>query len=211
MEVNDHETGNVDFSGNIASNSGRRHQRPERQLGYSALFRREPDAQHRDRGGRQSRQQYGGTVTFDAPAAAGSTSPRPAPASTPPAAARCNVIDPTGATSNTHYHRRPALRSTSPTRTSAPSDLTFQSISAGTGAGSAGVGISLDQHRHRWRPERHRHRTRPGSGGTIQHKTGADGSTTSGIGIYLNNTSEVSLNNMQPERFRQSRNLRPVG
>ncbi|MDR3406765.1 MAG: inverse autotransporter beta domain-containing protein [Chthoniobacter sp.] len=32
-----------------------------------------------------------------------------------------------------------------------------------------------------------------GTGGTISGKTGADGSTTSGIGIYLNNTRNVSL------------------
>ena len=31
------------------------------------------------------------------------------------------------------------------------------------------------------------------SGGTISGKTGADGSTTSGIGIYLNSTPNVSL------------------
>jgi large repetitive protein len=39
-----------------------------------------------------------------------------------------------------------------------------------------------------------------GSGGTIQHKTGADG-TTDGIGIYLNNTSSVSLARMQLNDF----------
>lgn len=36
-----------------------------------------------------------------------------------------------------------------------------------------------------------------GSGGTIANKTGADGSTSTGIGIYLNNTSNVSLSRMQ--------------
>ena len=40
-----------------------------------------------------------------------------------------------------------------------------------------------------------------GSGGTIQHKTGPDGSTTQGIGIYLNNTSGVSLSWMQLNDF----------
>ena len=40
-----------------------------------------------------------------------------------------------------------------------------------------------------------------GSGGTIQHKTGADGGTTQGIGIYLNNTSSVSLTRMQLNDF----------
>ena len=41
----------------------------------------------------------------------------------------------------------------------------------------------------------------PGSGGTIQHKTGADSSTTSGIGIYLNSTSDVQLAGMQLNDF----------
>ncbi len=35
-----------------------------------------------------------------------------------------------------------------------------------------------------------------GSGGTIANKTGADGSTTQGSGIYIDNTSNVSLANM---------------
>jgi VCBS repeat-containing protein len=77
---------------------------------------------------------------------------------------------------------------------------TFESISAGTAVGTAGVGISLVN-------------TgtaggltvtgtgAAGSGGTIEHKTGAEGSTTGGIGIYLNNTSGVSLNNMQLNDF----------
>jgi hypothetical protein len=83
------------------------------------------------------------------------------------------------------------------------SGLTFRSIDAGTGAGSAGVGISLDT-------------TgttggngglsvtgtgSAGSGGTIQHKTGANGSTTAGIGIYLNRTRNASFNWMQLNDF----------
>ena len=40
-----------------------------------------------------------------------------------------------------------------------------------------------------------------GSGGTIANKTGADGSTTTGIGIYLNNTSNVILRRMQLNDF----------
>src|SRR6266404_1064576 len=80
------------------------------------------------------------------------------------------------------------------------SNITFRSITAGTGAGSAGNGIVLDA---------------TGSsgglvvtgnsgaatGGTIQHKTGADGSTAGGIGIYLNSTSNVSLTQMQLNDF----------
>ena len=41
----------------------------------------------------------------------------------------------------------------------------------------------------------------PGSGGTIANKTGSDGSTTTGIGIYLNSTSDVNLSWMQLNDF----------
>jgi len=40
-----------------------------------------------------------------------------------------------------------------------------------------------------------------GSGGAISNKTGSDGSTTTGIGIYLNNTRGVSLSRMQLNDF----------
>ena len=40
-----------------------------------------------------------------------------------------------------------------------------------------------------------------GSGGTIQNKTGANGSTTDGTGIFLNATSGVSLDRMQLNDF----------
>ena len=82
-------------------------------------------------------------------------------------------------------------------------NLEFRSITAGTGAGSSGVGISLDT-------------TgtaagngglkvagtgSAGSGGTIQHKTGANASTTAGIGIYLNKTKAASFTRMQLNDF----------
>jgi hypothetical protein len=83
--------------------------------------------------------------------------------------------------------------------------LTFRSISAGTAAPSAGVGIVLDNtgatagltvvgNGVQLSP----------SGGTIQHKTGPDGSTTDGIGVYLNSTRNVSLNWMQLNDFDNS-------
>ena len=80
------------------------------------------------------------------------------------------------------------------------SDVTFQSISAGTGSNSAGNGITLDN----TGANGGLHITgtgSAGSGGTIQHKSGADGSNTSGIGIYLNNTYDVQLNRMQLNHF----------
>jgi VCBS repeat-containing protein len=40
-----------------------------------------------------------------------------------------------------------------------------------------------------------------GSGGTIANKSGADGQTNTGIGIYLNNTANVQLANMQLNDF----------
>jgi hypothetical protein len=79
-------------------------------------------------------------------------------------------------------------------------DLTFEAISAGTGAGSAGVGINLVN----TGSTGGLHVTgtgTPGSGGTIQHKTGADGSTTGGIGVFLQNTADVQLARMQLNDF----------
>jgi hypothetical protein len=79
-------------------------------------------------------------------------------------------------------------------------DMTFRSIDAGTGAGSAGVGISLDT----TGTAGGLHVTgtgSAGSGGTIQNKTGGDGSTTGGIGIYLNSTSDVQLDRMSLHDF----------
>src|SRR5690606_23175843 len=38
--------------------------------------------------------------------------------------------------------------------------------------------------------------TTQGSGGTIQSKTGGDGATTTGIGMYFEGTSNISLTNM---------------
>jgi hypothetical protein len=77
------------------------------------------------------------------------------------------------------------------------SNVTFQDISSNGGSangiildttGSAGglhvTGVSA-----------------AGSGGTIANKSGADGSTTQGTGIYLNNTSDVELNHMQLNNF----------
>ena len=40
-----------------------------------------------------------------------------------------------------------------------------------------------------------------GTGGTIANKTGGDGSTTAGIGIYLNNAQNINLNDMQLNDF----------
>ena len=97
------------------------------------------------------------------------------------------------------------------------SGLTFQAINAGTSTGSSGDGIVLDTTGSSGgltvtgnssgacggfvsgsTPSLSV--TAPNSadctGGVIQDKTGSDGSTTSGIGIYLNNTAMVSLNRM---------------
>jgi VCBS repeat-containing protein len=97
------------------------------------------------------------------------------------------------------------------------SGLTFRSINAGTSSGSPGVGINLDNTGSSGGLTVTGNTagacggsvtgTTPGlsvtspdsadcSGGEIQHKTGSDGSTASGIGIYLNNTGPVSLTRM---------------
>jgi hypothetical protein len=79
-------------------------------------------------------------------------------------------------------------------------NLTFRSISAGTAAGSAGNGVVIDTTGSSGGLKIVGNGT-PASGGTIQHKTGADSSTTAGIGIYLNSTSNVVLDRMQLNNF----------
>ncbi|MFO1495720.1 MAG: Ig-like domain-containing protein [Lysobacterales bacterium] len=84
--------------------------------------------------------------------------------------------------------------------TIAAAGLTFQRINSGAGAN---VGISLDTTGNLGGLTV----TGTGaaaSGGTISGKTGADGSTTSGIGIYLNSTSNVSLARLQLNTFDNS-------
>jgi large repetitive protein len=81
--------------------------------------------------------------------------------------------------------------------------LTFRSIAAGTTVGSTGNGIILD---NTGTAAANGGVTvtgtgAAGSGGTIQHKTGADGSLTTGIGIYLNNTKNTSLSWMRLNDF----------
>ena len=85
--------------------------------------------------------------------------------------------------------------------TIASAGLTFQSISAGSTTASNGVGISLVSTGTAGGLVVTGVSTIAGSGGTIQHKTGTDGSTTSGLGIYLSNTNSVSLSNMQLNDF----------
>ena len=65
-----------------------------------------------------------------------------------------------------------------------------------TAAGTAGVGISLDTTGSSGGLTVTGNGT-AGSGGTIRNKTGANGSTSGGIGVYLNNTAQVSLTRMQ--------------
>jgi hypothetical protein len=76
-------------------------------------------------------------------------------------------------------------------------DLTFQTISSN---GGSATGIILDT----TGSAGGLHVTGTGtaaSGGTIANKTGADGSTTTGVGIYLNNTADLQLANMQLNDF----------
>lgn len=80
------------------------------------------------------------------------------------------------------------------------SGLTFQSIRAGTISNTAGAGIILDTTGTLGGLTVTGVGTTAGSGGTIERKTGANG-TSSGVGIYLNNTNNVSLANMQLNDF----------
>jgi Bacterial Ig domain/Cadherin domain len=77
------------------------------------------------------------------------------------------------------------------------SGLTFQSISSN---GGSNTGIILDTTGNNGGLTVTGTGT-AGSGGTIANKTGADGSTTTGVGIYLNSTRNVSLSRMQLNGF----------
>ncbi|WP_395446292.1 inverse autotransporter beta domain-containing protein (plasmid) [Aminobacter sp. UC22_36] len=79
-------------------------------------------------------------------------------------------------------------------------DVTFQSI---TSSGGSATGIIVDT----TGALGGLHVTgtgAAGSGGTIANKTGADGATTTGNGIYLNNTTDVRLDRMQLNDFNNS-------
>ncbi|MFP4074455.1 MAG: hypothetical protein ACLFVZ_10495, partial [Actinomycetota bacterium] len=78
--------------------------------------------------------------------------------------------------------------------------LLFESISAGTGSGTAGTGIILDTTGTSGGLTVTGDGSTAGSGGTIRNKTGDDGST-SGIGVFMNDTGDVSLSFMQLNDF----------
>ncbi|WP_223787874.1 beta strand repeat-containing protein [Marinicella meishanensis] len=80
-------------------------------------------------------------------------------------------------------------------------NLTFQRVNAGTAAGTAGVGINLINTGAAGGLVVTGVGSTAGSGGLIRTKTGADVSTTAGIGIHLNNTQNVTLRNMQLNDF----------
>jgi hypothetical protein len=77
-------------------------------------------------------------------------------------------------------------------------NLTFKSISS---SGGSANGIILDTTGSSGGLHVTGTGTTAGSGGTIASKTGADGSTTQGSGIYLNNTHDVQLANMNLHDF----------
>lgn len=81
--------------------------------------------------------------------------------------------------------------------------LTFRSITAGTSTYSAGVAVILD---HTGVAGANGGLSVVGngaanSGGRLRRKSGADGSTTSGVGIYLNATKAPAFNRMQMDDF----------
>ncbi|TDR22421.1 beta strand repeat-containing protein [Marinicella litoralis] len=81
------------------------------------------------------------------------------------------------------------------------SNLVFLSVSAGTTTNSAGAGINLNTTGTSGGLMITGTGTTAGSGGTIRNKSGANGNNSEGIGITLNNTSNVQLSNMQLNDF----------
>jgi len=80
------------------------------------------------------------------------------------------------------------------------SGLNFQSISAGIGSGSSGTGILLNNTGTSGGLTVTGDGSTAGSGGTIQRKAGSNGSE-NGVGIWLNQTQDVSLSFMQLNDF----------
>jgi len=78
--------------------------------------------------------------------------------------------------------------------------LTFRSVSSGSASNSTSNGIILNT-TGTTAGLTITGNGSAGSGGTIQHKTGADNSTTQGSGIFLSSTSGVSLTRMQLNDF----------
>ena len=81
------------------------------------------------------------------------------------------------------------------------SNVTFHDISAGTASNSSATGIILDTTGSLGGLHVTGTGTTADSGGIIQNKTGTDGSTSTGIGVYLNSTSDVQLANMHLHDF----------
>ncbi|HEY5067724.1 MAG TPA: DUF4347 domain-containing protein [Xanthobacteraceae bacterium] len=77
------------------------------------------------------------------------------------------------------------------------SGITFKSISSGTGGSASNDGIILDNTGSSGGLTITGDGSTAGSGGTIEDKTGTTGGVTNGVGIYLNNTADVSLAYMQ--------------
>jgi hypothetical protein len=87
------------------------------------------------------------------------------------------------------------------------SNITFKSISSGSGSNSSATGIILDTTGSSGGLHVTGTGTTAGSGGTIQHKTGTDGATASGNGIYLNSTSG-STRRYAAQRLPELRDIR---
>ena len=77
------------------------------------------------------------------------------------------------------------------------SGITFKSILSGTGGGAGNDGIILDNTGSAGGLTITGDGSTAGSGGTIEDKTGTTGGASNGVGIYLNNTADVSLAYMQ--------------
>jgi hypothetical protein len=80
------------------------------------------------------------------------------------------------------------------------SGLNFRSITAGTGSSSSGTGIILNNTGTNGGLTVTGDGTTAGSGGTIQRKAGSNGGV-NGVGIWLNQTQDVSLSFMQLNDF----------
>jgi hypothetical protein len=210
VEVNNHDSGNVTFSGNLSATGGLNNGIlvTGSNGGTISFTGQTINLSTGANSGVDLNTNSGGTINF-APAGGGNGLDITTTSGTGFSATGGGTVSVTG-TGNTIIATSGTALNISNTNIGA-SDVTFQSISAGNASNTAGVGIIVDN----TGAAGGLHVTgtgTPGSGGTIQHFTGAnilsgtDGggqtaSGTGGTGIFLRNTSDVQLARMQLNDF----------
>jgi hypothetical protein len=198
VDIDNHETGNISLTGNINSSGGGGGISVVNSNSGTIAFTGQTIGLNTGAGaGVSLANNTGGTINFG-PAAGGNGLDITTTTGTGFSATGGGTVSVTGTGNTINSGNGTALNITNTTIGS--SHVTFQSISSN---GGTATGIILDNTGTSGGLHVTGNGTNVGAsgGGVIANKTGADGSTTSGIGIYLNNTSDVQLNGMQLNDF----------